>query len=105
MERLIYYTAGMIVTCIIDYAISVFNRIDRQKQCAEAENLLKKYNMSSHIYLPTLGIENIELRKALAAFNSRIIIDENDCIVGGIIPKAEKSCHLQLVVNNGKQND
>ena len=102
-EPVIYFFTGIVFSWFCNRIIRTYVNTERTEDLNKSKQLLMKYGMRAELYLPTLGIEDNELRELLDNFSysGHIVIDKNNQLVGKLIPKVERaSPKLRLVVSN-----
>ena len=104
MDRLLLLAAGAAVALIADWCVTWWRNSEDRRARSEAEAILKEHGLSSHLYMPGIGIDDPVLHGALdrIAFSGRIVIDGNGIVIGKLMPTVQKGPHLRLVVDNAK---
>lgn len=102
-----YLAIGAAMMWFIDWTVRFWMRSKESGERSETDRILSNHGMSAYFYMPAIGVDDQELRRALemAAFNGRIVLDKEGRVVGKIIPKVVKASagpHLRLVVDNSK---
>lgn len=106
MTPLTFLAVGASMMWLADWAVRFWMRSKEGAERTEAERILSSRGMSSHIYLPSFGVEDEHLRQALekVAYTGRIVLDDGGHVVGRVLPKVVKGAgpQLKLVVDNDK---
>lgn len=102
MNELIWLSSGAAFAWAMDWLFRFWQRSQSDQRQSEALAVLKKHGLSPRLYLATIGVDDAELRRALAelAYSGHIIMNAKDEVVGKICPRVVKGPHLRLVVSN-----
>ena len=107
MGPMAFLIAGAAMMWLADWMVRFWMQSKESQEQAEAEKILSAHGMSTHLYMPSLGVDDQNLREALdkAAYTGRIVLDDNGYVVGRVLPKLVKGGtgpQLRLVVDNSK---
>ncbi len=104
-----FFVGGIAVFVLIQIAgliKTAAGRPDGSKELIQAEKVLARHKMSAHSYIPTIGIDDIELRDALdrVAMSGKVIVHADGQVVGRLLPKSDTKgeTRLRLIVDNTK---
>lgn len=102
LTNLMFFLAGVVLSCWIVWLIRFLRSSEESLQRGEANRILAANRMASFTYMASLGVEDPELRNALAKLEGtgKIVLDERGSVVGGLLPKVVEGPNFQLVVNN-----
>lgn len=100
MHDFLLMAAGFSIALTFDWTYRFLSRKDEQKRKEKAKATLAKYGMNAHMYLAAMGVDNIEIRRALSVYDGYVVLDQNQEIVGRLLPKLQKAPFLRLVINN-----
>jgi len=108
-EQLWFFAGGIAVFILIQIAgliKTVAGRPSGMKELKQAEEVLARHKMSVYSYIPTIGMDDTELRDALdlAAMHGKVILNADGQVVGRLLPKPESNVEtrLRLIVDNTK---
>lgn len=93
MNELIWIIIGGVLVFAMERIIErAWQGPERAARQNKAKSVLKKFGLTPHLYLPTSGVDDAELRDALDtfAFSGHIITNSAGEVVGKIIPSAGK---------------
>lgn len=104
MNHALTFVAACITCGLLDWGLRFWRRAEANARRDKAQQVLKARGMDSFTYLPSFGVDDPELREALAAFDysGRVIVDRGGYMVGRLLPKVGKPEGLRLVVDNTK---
>ena len=102
MDDVLLFAGGAACCWAIDLCVRWLNRRRDAAARARAEVVIARHRLSVLLYLPSVGIDDTELRGALAspAFAGRIIVDRDGRIVGKVAGRLPQEPYLRLVVSN-----
>lgn len=95
--------SGVLLGAVADSLMRAYLKQGEKRDHQQAKDFIASRGYSAHIYFPSLGVEDPELRRALdrAAVGGRIIVDSKGAIVGNLLaPEEKKGPQLRLVVDN-----
>lgn len=108
-EQAWFFAGALTVFCLMQIAgliKSLAGRPTGKKELERAENVLARHKLSAFWYMPTIGVDDPELREALdrIAMHGKVILDADNRLVGRLLPKpeSERGPRLRLVVDNTK---
>ena len=107
IQTLLSILAILLLWVILDKALSRFIKIKEDEDVKKAKELLERNGYSSHLYLPSIGVRDMELAQAMerVAHQGYVTLDRDGRMVGKVLPnlKKEKNTSLRLVVDNTKE--
>lgn len=104
-EQFLAFTLGVGVSLLADWGFHFWKRARESNEKSNARKLLKEYGYTPHLYLASMGEDNIDIRYALDVFShsGHIVLDRGGHVVGRILPNVDLGNphqQLRLVVDN-----
>lgn len=97
-------SAILLLFMLADLGLRKWLKIKESEEVKKAKELLEKNGFTSHIYIPSIGVNNKELAEAMARVSSDgyVLLDKEGKLVGKVLPNLRKEKHtsLRLVVDN-----
>lgn len=91
---------------VADRWISYQMKLWDKENVIDAKALIEQHGYSSHLYLPSIGMNDKALSQALCRVSAQgyVILDRDGRLVGKAVPNLKKQNHtsLKLVVDNDK---
>ncbi|CDQ10578.1 conserved protein of unknown function [Acidithiobacillus ferrivorans] len=105
MNRVLWF--AVLFVLVANLLLTIWKRMQAQRRRAHALDVLKTHGLTPVLYIPTVGVDDADLRKALDefAFSGQVILTSDGTVVGGFAGSAAIGPlpHLMPVVpNTGK---
>lgn len=102
MIELIWFLTGVAFALAMSGLFRSYQRRNAAQRRRDSAAVLKKHGLEERLYVPSIGVDGVELRNALDefAYSGRIILNARDEVVGRICPTVMKGPQLRLVVSN-----
>jgi hypothetical protein len=90
MNRVLWF--AVLFVLVANLLLPVWRRMQVQRRQAHALDVLKTHGLTPVLYIPTVGVEDADLRKALDefAFSGQVILTSDGTVVGGFAGSAAK---------------
>jgi hypothetical protein len=105
MNRVLWF--AVLFVLVANLLLTIWKRMQAQRRRAHALDVLKTHGLTPVLYIPTIGVEDADLREALDefAFSGQIIQASDGTVIGGFAGSAAKGPRHNLryvVPNTGK---
>lgn len=102
MIELIWFLTGVAFALAMSRLCRFCQRSNAAQRQSDAVAVLTKHGLAAKPYVPSIGVDDVELRNALDefAYSGKLILNAKNEVVGRICPTVVRGSQLRLVASN-----